>query len=263
MRKIFYFLSLSFFAISCTKNLEIIVDGGEPKLVIEGNCPYGTQTTVKLSRTLPYNSTDAFEGVSDAIVTIKHIESGHVALLEESPVAFYKGLYSTGDFTSTDGGTYELTVEEGGKVYTARSTRLPRVEIDSIVVKKEYLTPSYPSYVIITYFTDPLEVKNYYKVNVNMYSLNRSYSFVSDDSYFNGQSYGMVFRYRGELNGSGTILIDLESITEEIHQYYFELMQLSNQMTDVSQNPNSNIVGGALGYFSASSASRESFEVEN
>lgn len=259
MRKIIFILSLSIFAISCTKDLDIIVDGGEPKLVIEGNCPYGTQTTVQLSRTLPYNSTDYFEGVSDAIVTIKHVESGHVAVLEESYVTDYKGFYSTRDFVGIEDGTYELTVEEGGKVYTARSTRLPSVKIDSIVTKTEYLTPLNPTYTIITYFTDPVEVTNYYKVNVNMYKINRRYSFISNDRYFNGQSYGMVFRYRGELTDC---LIDLETITEEIYQYYFELMQLSNQMTDVSQNPKSNITGGALGYFSASSADRVSLEVE-
>ena len=70
-----------------------------------------------------------------------------------------------------------------------------------------------------------------------------------------------VDRRGGRLQSGDLAIIQLESIDSAMYQYYYSLNQVTDQNSATPANPQSNIKGGALGYFTVHTASRRQIVV--
>src|SRR4051794_31104956 len=121
LTKLKYYAGLLFIpivALSCKKVIKLDLGDDSGKLVIEGNITdrLGTQY-VKLSRNVPFTSTNTYPPVTGATVTIDN-NQGRMAQFKEGPA----GTYVLDSAYATAGRTYTLSVITGGKVYKANST---------------------------------------------------------------------------------------------------------------------------------------------
>jgi len=198
----------------------------------------------------------SFPPVSGARIIIKD-DLGHRDTLTETVA----GTYETTSLHGAVGRTYSLDVIANGIEYTAISSIPKKVKIDSLYATPRRTSGGETGYDIWVMFKDPPELGNYYRLNVNVTSLvsqdsvdGRRYRIYSD-KLTNGNE--ITERVRaGRLVVSGdTVTVELLSIDKAMYEYFSTLRDvLSSDRAATSlspANPNTNLDGGALGYFAA------------
>jgi len=258
IRSIKYF-SLNLFAIllvllglpSCQKVINIDLNSASPQLVIEGNVsdqpgPY----IVKLTKTVNFSESNVFPPVTGATVIISDNTGNTETLIESTP-----GTYTTSTLQGTPGRTYNLTITTGGKTYTASSTMAYPVNIDTLLYKK---SPFGRDGSWSARFLDPAGIANYYALFMEINNVMQSDFSTADDNFRDGDSISMRLPVPDNVNlqPGDSVKVILESIDKNVREYFRLLHQLSNQGGFESAppaNPESNITGNALGYFSAHS----------
>jgi hypothetical protein len=229
-------------------------------LIIEGNIsdqpgPY----LVQLSRTVTFYDTNTVIPVSGAGIIISDDAGHRDSLIEVSP-----GHYLTSTILGTVGHTYHLHVSADSKQYEASSTILPPVPIDSIGINSSFFAPTTPRGFIM--FNDPAGVANYYKstlllsqyvdsVHPLTHPRRQTKLVAINDRLTNGIRIQSTLRADYDINPGDTLQAELDAIDKPIYDYWYTLNNstLSTQ-TAAPANPPSNISNGALGYFSAYSA---------
>lgn len=252
-RLILFSILVAVISVSCTKNIHLNLQNASGLLVIEGNIndqpgPY----TVLLSNTITFYDTDKVVPVSGGRITISDDAGNRDSLVEFKP-----GAYRTTSIAGAVGRTYHLSVNSGGKQYDAYSIINPPVPIDSLgVTTLSFFGRSVTRPFV--QFQDPGSRVNYYNgviyVNHNkQYKLNPS-----NDALNNGIETQLSLR----LDSSGfnlydTVQAELDAIDQPMYNYYNSLNSstLSSQ-TAAPANPVTNLSNGALGYFSAYSATK-------
>ena len=118
-------------ASSCKKVIDIDLRNQSGQLVIEGNFTDVIDTqVVKLSRNVPFTSTNTYPPVTGASVTMDN-HHGRIVTFNEGPA----GYYSVFPLGGTLGRTYTLSVVVDGKTYKADSTMPDEVALDSIAAR--------------------------------------------------------------------------------------------------------------------------------
>lgn len=240
-----------FIAASCTQQIDLELDSAVAHLVIEANIsdqapPY----FVRLTNSLPYYETGSFPTVSSALVIISDDAGNTDTLTETTP-----GLYQTDSaFQGTVGRTYTLKVAAGGKEYNAISYLPHPVSLDTIWVQSVSLFRNARTS-ILTRFQDPANEHNYYRLVLSQTTTTSTAGQVVDDHFFNGTIQATIFG-DGEIKTGDTITVNLQCIDKGVYDYYnsFESNTGGQNQTAAPANPTSNITNGALGYFSAYSA---------
>ena len=172
------FLTLSIFYISCEKEVNIDLNTGEPKLVVDGQIESGGPPVVILTKSIGYFSKIDLSTLENAFVhgAVVKVSDGNTTItlkeysLDTGVNGFNKFfLYSidTADFTALNfkGVTeqyYKLSIEYEGKTYEA-TTKIPRVRpIDSMWFRKPAGEPKVETAVLMYIkFTDPDTPGNY------------------------------------------------------------------------------------------------------
>ena len=244
--------------ISCEKVVTIDLHETDPRLVIEGIVsdqpgPYA----VRLSRTGNYFEPSLdFPPVSGARVVIKD-DLGNRDTLRESVA----GNYETTSLQGAIGRTYSLDVISDGIQYTATSSIPKKVVIDSLYAMPRQTSRGEPGYDIWVMFRDPPEPGNCYRLNVHVNSLvsqdsvdGRRYRLYSD-KLTNGNEITERVRAGRLVVVGDTVTVDLFSIDKATYDYFNTLnnvLSSDRAATSLSPaNPNTNLGGGALGYFAA------------
>ena len=242
---------------SCQKVVTIDLNQVNPHLVVEGIVSDGPGPyRVKLSRTGNYFEPSLdFPPVTGARIIIRD-DLGHRDTLRENG-----DFYETTSLAGAVGRTYSLDVVADGNEYTATSSIPKRVAIDSLYAMPRQTSRGEPGFDIWVMFRDPPEPGNYYRLNVRVNTLvsqdsvdGRRYRIYSD-KLTNGNE--MTERVRaGRLVVSGdTVMVELLSIDRAMYDYFNTLRDaLSSERAATSlspANPNTNLSGGALGYFAA------------
>lgn len=243
----------------CEQVIDIDLHTVGPQIVIEGKVsdqpgPY----TVALTRTGTYFSpTLTFPPVSGARVVIQDNMGGRDTLRESAA-----GVYGSQLHRGIPGVTYALTVEAEGAVYTGTSTMPQRVKIDSLYVAARTGGPGGKGYDLYIAFADPPESGNYYRINVRPTNPavpsdsvdGRRYR-VYSDKLSNGTETVYRLRLRRQITAGDTLTVDLMSIDKPTYEYYRTLDNIltsDRSPTSLSPaNPNTNLSGGSLGYFTA------------
>jgi hypothetical protein len=258
--RIVIFLSLVLVVGGCERVVGIDLHTTGPQIVVEGivsdqQGPYN----VALNKTGTYFSPSLdFPHVSGATVMIRD-NAGTTDTLRETS----SGVYSSRNLRGIPGLTYALTVSADGGMYTGTSTMPQKIPIDSMyAVSRRPNSPVGAGYDLYLAFKDPPEPGNFYRINVHISNPlilsdsidGRRYRLYSD-KLSNGTETAYRVRLRRRANPGDTVTVDLMSIDKATYDYYRSLDNIltsDRSPTSLSPaNPNTNLSGGSLGYFTA------------
>jgi hypothetical protein len=247
---IFFFFTTAFF--SCKKVISVNLNNASPQIVIIGDVtnaqgPY----QVSINTTINFSADNNFPGVSGATVIISDNNGLNDSLIETS-----SGVYTTHSFwQGQPGNTYSLNVTSAGKNYTAISTMPQPVNLDSVGFEQDSRGNNNTVIEAVPTFQDPPGIANYYQFTetINDTPLNRI--FVFDDRLSDGKYIRLpLFDDSVHLRMGDQLTFSMYSIDANVFQYFSELQQLlfANPFNEATPaNPDTNLSGGALGYFSA------------
>jgi hypothetical protein len=259
---------LGLIAASCQKVIQVDLNSANPAIVIEGGI---TDTTngaiVRITKTADYFNGTSLPEVSGATVQITDKEGNTTNLIETLlPINGTPAkVYLAQNITPKHGEIYTLSVLAEGKSYTAQSSMLTPVKIDSIKFLKG-LRPrqggAIPPMVAHCYFKDPKGIANYYRLRIHL--LNRQttkqiegYN-LREDTFFDGNENDFSFDNM-DLQSGDKIEVQLISIDNMVYDYFKTLANIVSGGGGASSsspaNPNSNLSNNALGYFAAESIS--------
>jgi hypothetical protein len=272
MQKIlFYFLlpvACTLFLVSCTEVLDVKLDKENDRVVIDGlvtneNKPF----SVRLSRTLALDDKGAYPVIKDAFVTIGD-NTGNLDTLILQGDSIY---VTNGPRQGVPGRTYFLTVRTGGTTYTAQDILTVLTPVDSIYTV--FLRPGDAFGVteagLFGFYntTDPPNEKNYYmdeSFRNGKRVLGTNSLDVFDDRFLAPVVEGV--RISGRFEPGDTLRLERFSLSEAGYNYLNGVvLQLQNDGgffgTPPANAPN-NLSGGALGFFRASSVTKDTLLVQ-
>ncbi len=254
MKNIIYIILIIFTA-SCQRVIQIDLNSADPQYVVEAKLFEGTRDfTVRITKTSNYFDTVTPPSVNNAAVNVSS-STGN----SQTATFMGNGWYKIPNYNAINNLTYNLTITVDGKVFTSSAYLPSHIAIDTITIDSTMGGggPGGPGrgkrYRIRCGFTDPANVKNYYKLSYITNSGNpsnqRQYD-IFDDRAINGLQTSN--NLRGRFNEGDSVEVELESIDAKIYDYFNTVNAIAGR--DINNNaspanPNSNIVGGCLGYF--------------
>jgi hypothetical protein len=237
---------------SCKKVITVNLNNAPPQIVISGEVTNATGPyEVTINSTVNFTSPNTFPAVTGATVTISDLTGIEDTLTETSPGGYLTHTYWRG----LQGNTYKLNVVTSGRTFTAISTMPYAVNLDSVSFRQFSRGNNKKEIDAVANFQDPGGIGNYYQFVeiVNDTPLNNLFIFqdrLSDGKYISQP-----------LNDDSTNLqigdhlkFSMFCIDANVYAYLRELRQLqnANHFNEATPaNPDSNIMGGALGFFSA------------
>jgi Domain of unknown function (DUF4249) len=261
---VIYLYCLIMLFTSCDKIITLPFTDNDSRVIIEANItdqsgPY----IVKLSRSINIDQSNIYPVVDNGTVIISD-NTGVKDTLKYSSVGIYKTKLIRGVY----GRTYSLEVTVDGKKYTAQSTMPDKVNLDSLRINTFPINGK-NQYSIIPVFTDPLELGNSYRFiqQIND-TLDNNYN-IFNDNLNNGK---INQRPLGppkkdiSIKNFDIITVEMQCITTSAQLYYFTLSQQSGAGPGggtAPTNPPNNIVGGALGLFSAHTSQTKTIRIPN
>ncbi len=256
-----FFTALIFF--SCKKVITVNLNSAAPQMVITGEItdssgPY----QVSINTTVNFSASNNLPPVSGASVIISDSQGLVDSLVESSP-----GLYSThSGWQGKPGNTYTLNVMASGKSFTAVSTMPQQVNLDSIGFQQNARGRGDQVIQAIPYYQDPAGIANYYQFTETINDTPLYKVFVFDDQYSDGKYLSVpLFDDSAHLQVGDHLSFSMYCIDKNVFKYFSELQQLleANPFNEATPaNPDTNIKGGALGYFSAHTIQTKKVKVQ-
>jgi hypothetical protein len=279
MYRILLMFTLSVIFISCEKELDIQPNGASELLVVDASIESGQRPTVILTNSLDYFKTlsveDLFNSfVSGAKVTIS--DGTTTQQLREYIIPAGTGkviIYSTdsslgsAQLTGNIKTAYQLTIEAGGKSYTAATT-IPDTarHLDSIWWEQAPNNSDTSKVVLFGKVTDPKGLGNYvrYYTKRNDSAFLPGLTSVFDDAFIDGTTYitqvdagvdrnqSLNFDEYGFFARGDTISLKLSNIDKPTFDFWRTWEQNQSNIGNPFSVPVKvlgNISDGALGYF--------------
>ncbi len=239
---------------SCKKVIQVDLKASDKKIVIEGDINDASSiNTITLTKNINFNESNVFPNVTGAIVKISD-DAGNSETLTETSA----GVYQTFSMPGVQGRTYFLSVEAEGKTYSAQSTMPYKVDFESLSVTKEAGFLGEDSlYAISPFYQDPAGIKNYYRFVRYINNTRAKGSVSENDFFYDGLFHSKPLDDEGfelkstELKRNDTLTIEMQCVDKAVNLYFVSKLQTAGGASGAPANPVSNIVGGALGYFSA------------
>lgn len=247
----------------CEKEISLPLDQNQSILVIEAAVtdeagPY----YVKLTKSLAVSAVTGFPEIANATVVMKD-NLGQVDTLNYKS----KGMYLTKKLKGTYGNTYFLEVLLDGKKYTAQSTMPTKVPLDSLRINGFEINGAI-RFSVIPLYTDPITLGNSYRfIQIINDTLDQTFH-VFNDNLNNGKMNQRPLRTSSdslEVKFNDWVSIEMQCITKPTFLYYYSLNQQAGAGPGggtTPSNPPSNIIGGALGVFSAHTVQRKKIQIK-
>jgi Domain of unknown function (DUF4249) len=250
---------LAFTLTSCEKVINVDLKNAEPKIVIEGIVDNsGNPAKVIISKSVVFSANNSFPKVSGASVKITD-NAGNVFTLNETT----PGIYTNALLIGVIGKTYNLSVTVEGKIYTASSTMPRKAALDTLT--QETIgsgTAGSAEKIVNLWYTDPIGFGDYILVGQSINGKPDDAIRVADDSYSDGSSSPFpVFGGEAELKTGDAVKIELRFIDKFVYRYMRGLADLQEGNT-VPANPETNITGNPLGYFSAQTTETKTITIQ-
>lgn len=258
MNKIIYTLLFftSIVLTSCTKIINIDLNNAAPVVVIEGTITNETPAEVSITQSVNFSKSNVFPPISGATVQIKD-NNGNVFPLTEVSA----GMYRNNTLFGQSGGTYQLMVTANGKQFTASSTMPKQVTLDTLLFEK-IAFGSEAIWIVKPQYTDPDGFGNYYRFIEKINNVRNPTIWVWDDRINNnGISTRPLIQGDSTINLNDTIEVEMNCLDKPIFRYFRGLQDLQQQSATPA-NPETNITGGAVGYFSAHTRQRRKQTVQ-
>ncbi|MEM6298524.1 MAG: DUF4249 domain-containing protein [Bacteroidota bacterium] len=269
MKKLWYLFPFLFTAFACEQVIDLELDStDEPLVVIQAEViDTAGYSYAQITQSLDFYNPTAAERITNANVQVTD-DLGNIFPFSEG--AELDGIYLPEDpsFRGEVGRTYTLTVQANGQIFTATSELLPVTQIDSVVTRfvEESIFRD-EGYYLYFFAQEPPNEDNFYRWRV--YRNDTLFDefddiLLADDEFVQENIENLELPYAFELGD--TVALEQYSLNEEVFDYYNELLTLAfndgGLFSPPPVNPPTNIQGGGLGIFSASSLVREVIIVE-
>lgn len=195
--KWFVFVLFSTAIIGCNDDLNPDLPDPDDKIVIDGWIETGQYSKVLLTRNSPYFAAIDSESIRSLVltkakVTISDGERSEILVLRKNENYFPPYVYEGNEIKGDTGKTYSILAEYGGKSALAFTTIPSEVKLDSVSFTLNANSDSLGT--IYVEFTDPEEIKNYYRILTKRKTKDRRYSastvMAIDDIFFKGEKFG-------------------------------------------------------------------------
>jgi Domain of unknown function (DUF4249) len=244
-------LCLIFSWTACTKTVTLDLHNAPPVFVIEGDItdqpgPY----LVRIFQTKGFYDTSSFIGIDDATVQVSTAEG-----YQETLTGNGGGAYYTSQLQGRSGDTYTLHVVIGNNTYTAVSTMPQRINLDGLHAEQQFFVSKEVTYVVPDLINPlaPYIAYYYFDQIINGY-LDKTLYYGSS-KFSQGQANAFSLQRSSPdstLHSGDTVTVTMQCISLDIYNYWSSLdLAATGTGAAYPGNPTTNIIGGALGYFSA------------
>lgn len=256
MRKVACLLVITSLLSGCMKIIDVDLKNSDPQLVVEGIVTNSSPASVTISKSVPFSTSNNFPPVSGAIVRVADDAGGEYALTETST-----GNYVNNALVGVEGRTYNLTISLNGKEYKSSSTMPSQVNMDTILLEQiAFITENI--WIVKPKYTDPPGFGNYYRFIEKINNVRNPTIWVWDDKLSNnGVSTRPLIQGDSTIKLNDTIEVEMQCIDRNIFRYFSALQSLQDNSTTPA-NPDTNITGGVLGYFSAHTSQKKKVVVK-
>lgn len=243
----------------CEKVIDLKLDNAAPVLVIEGGVSNQSENqVVRISKTIPFNEKNTFNGFSGALVSLTTGNGQKIQYTETSP-----GNYQTIRFRGIPGTSYTLEVNAEGKLYTATSVMPQPVKLDSLSLKKFSFFTDSGFYAAVNY-RDPVTVQNQYRYILKVRD-KTVHEMVAEDRFFDGNTVSDILFYDlDDLKKGDRLDVEMQCIDRAVFKYFFAISQINGDGGPpvAPANPVSNFNSGALGIFNAYTTNKISLVIK-
>ena len=263
LKKYYSAILIGVFLLGCEKEIQLPLDPNQSLLVIDGSItdeigPY----YIKLSKSTGISEASNFFAVTNALVIVKD-NLGIIDTLKHEKA----GNYKTSKIKGSYGNTYYLEVQIADIKYTANATMPQKVPLDSLRINP-FPFNSEIRYSVIPVYTDPIQLGNCYRFIQKINDTLDQTFHVFNDNLNNGKVNQRPLRGGSdslEVKLKDIVAVEMQCITRPIYIYYYSLYQQSGAGPGggtTPSNPPSNIIGGALGIFSAHTVQRKQIQIK-
>ncbi|WP_242203683.1 DUF4249 domain-containing protein [Aestuariivivens insulae] len=226
MKKILYIALLSLSLLACEDVIDVDLQTGEPKLVIDAalNWVKGTNGNfqmIKLSLTAPFFD-DEIPPATGATVSVTDNFNNTFNFIEQEQ----NGIYLNDSFIPEINRVYNLTVVYNNETYTASEQLMPVASIE-FVEQNDNGGFSGNETEIQAYYTDPEGVDNYYLFEFINTSTNLASLEVYDDEFTDGNQ---IFAFHSDENLEPNDKLEIRNYG--ISKRFYEYMNILLQQTD-------------------------------
>ncbi len=239
---------------SCRKVISLDLHNAAKRLVVEAditNQAGGCQ--VLLSQTADFDADNNFPPVSGAAVIISDYTRNSTALTESSP-----GTYAAPSLVAQTGVTYHLLIVSNGDSISAVSTLPVQVSFDNLYISEEQIFGTTNKLANVIY-NDPADIGHYYQFVQWINGVKVKQLYTADNQLTAGRNQDVELyldpntKDKDKIKSGDTVTVEMQCLDEAAHAYWFSAEQSAtgDNQNAVPSNPVSNLVGNALGYFSA------------
>ena len=238
--------------ISCKKDIKLTLNHASPQIVIEGIISdKSTTQTITITKTVNFYDSSVYPAVTGAIVAIS--DNGNTPVMATETT---KGVYQITGMTAVYGHIYNMSVTIAGTTYTAQSSMPYPVTLNDITFydNNPAAKPDKKKFTPIPKFDDPVQYKNNYRFVLYNNGVKSASTIVRNDNITNGiTNEEPLFTRDFDIISGDKVTIEMFGTDHNVYQYFFELSRSNDSGPGgtTPSNPESNISGGVLGYFSA------------
>lgn len=234
---------------SCTEKIELDLDNTQPVIIIEGSISnYFDNYLVTITKSQDYWDFSKPEPVENAeIQIIAQQDTFHLFEVSE-------GVYSTGSMRGLPGNTYTLVVNTDDRIFTAQSTMPSEPVIDSINFEPNKNEPGV--FDVLLYAQEPPGDNYYYwglMKNRNLVTTSLDEFRFANDDLIDGNYLSGLKVHAIEAEPGSRVTLIMASIPEDYFNYCLSILKETkysdSPFEPAPANPETNIKGGALGFF--------------
>jgi hypothetical protein len=254
----------------CNEGLNLNIPDPDDKIVIDGWIDNGQFARVLLTRNSAYFSSIDSSSIRSLVltrakVTVSDGEKSEILILRRNDDYFPPYIFEGNEIIGDTGKIYTVTAEYGGKTAWASTTIPPPVKLDTFYFKLEPNSDSLGT--IYIEFTDPPDIKNYYRILTKRINNDRRYisSVIMgmDDIFFSGRKFGFSLKRSpvSYLSSKGnqyyklgdTVSIKFCTIDKAHYDFWNsfqdEVLNTGNPFASSLSSIHSNVQGDGLGIF--------------
>lgn len=256
---------------SCTEKIDINLDESYIRLVVDGAITTDTMAhTIKLKTTSSYFYNEPSPVVTGAQLSIT--DGTNTFTLSEDSAGVY---HTTSNVYGVSGKTYTLNIKLAAPIggyadYSATSTLYPITSLDSVSLLFHPDWTEHGMWEVKCYVQEPPTVDFYRFLilrNQTMLTDTLNEWFITDDKFFNGSyTNGASVAYLQQGSASeglypgDTVTVEVNSIGKDYYNFLLDAQAELRGSNPLFSGPPANVKGnisnGAVGYFTAYSATR-------
>jgi hypothetical protein len=265
MKNIIILITTTILFCSCEKVINVDLKNAEPNIVIEGIVDNsGNGASVKISKSMAFSATTPAPTVSGATVKIIDNLGNNFTLNETNP-----GFYTNTSLIGQVGRTYTLTVQNAGKTYMGKSSIPRQMFIDTVYQETVSIPSNTPGgnasmgkIASLVYTDTPGFGDNVQVIQTINSKVDNNLQF-GDDQFTDGGNlpFQLYPNVNTKIKTGDVIKVELRCIDRAVYKYLLGIFEIQSGNT-VPANPESNISGGCLGYFSAHTSDTKTITIQ-